>query len=330
MTAGRACILLAGVMILVAGLLMSVLNGAAAISPNTVLHSLFAFNAGNPDHLVIREIRLPRALAAALAGSCLAVAGAIMQGMTRNPLASPSLMGLNAGAGLLLAVGVAFLPWLGFSGLIVLSLAGAALGAAMVYGIGSAHPGGLSPVRLALAGAIVSALLGALTTILVTYYRIAQDILFYVAGGVQGVQWPQLLLVLPWMGVGMAAALALSRAVSLLALGTEVATGLGQNVRLARIGGTLATLLLAGSAVALAGGIGFVGLVVPHMVRSILGLDYRWIIPGSAVAGATLVVIADLLARMVNPPFETPIGLITALVGVPFFLYLARRDGRGL
>jgi len=315
---------------LVAGVFWSISVGAAGIDLLTVWEAVFRFDATRAEHLVIQEFRLPRVVASAAVGAALGVAGALMQGMTRNPLASPSLMGLNAGAGLLLVIGLVLFPWLDFTGLIMLSFLGAALGAGLVFGLGALQRGGLTPVRLTLAGAAISALFGALTTGIVIYTGIAQDVLFYTAGGVQGVRWPQLSLALPWMAAGLVLALALSRGISLLSLGEDVAIGLGQRTALVRTGGVVATLLLAGSAVAVAGGVGFVGLVVPHLSRFLVGLDYRWIVPCSALAGACLLVFSDLSARMVNPPFETPLGLITALIGVPFFLWLARRDQRGM
>jgi iron complex transport system permease protein len=269
-------------------------------------------------------------LAAALVGAALGAAGALMQGITRNPLASPSLMGLNAGAGLMLVLGLALSPTLGFTVLIGLSFAGAAVGVTVVFLVGSAQRGGLTPVRLALAGAAVSAFFGAFTSFIIVYYKIGQDVLFYTAGGVQGVQEEQLLFVAPWIGGGLIVALLLSRSVSLLSLGQDVAAGLGLNIVHVRIVAGLAILILAGSSVALAGGIGFVGLVVPHVSRFLTGLDYRWIVPVSAVLGACLLIFADLAARMINPPYEVPVGLMTALIGVPFFLMLAWRDERGI
>lgn len=319
-----------GLVSLIVLMLWSVSVGAAQVDVGVIRQAIFGLGAATPDHLVIREFRLPRVVASACIGASLGVAGAIMQGMTRNPLASPSLMGLNAGASLFLVMGIALMPWLNFTGLIFLSFLGAGAGVTIVFGIASAKRGGLTPVRLALAGAAVSAMLSGLTTGIVLRTGIAQDVLFYTAGGVQGVRWAQLSLALPWMVLGLALAIALSRGISLLSLGQDVAAGLGQNTRIVRVGGVLATLLLGGSAVALAGNVGFVGLVVPHLARFLVGLDYRWIIPFAAVLGGCFLVLADLCARMINPPFETPVGLITALIGVPFFLYLARRDERGL
>ncbi|RBO91232.1 iron complex transport system permease protein [Pseudochrobactrum asaccharolyticum] len=326
----RFTIILSGMFLLLAGLLLSVSYGAADISYSTIVRAVFAFDGLDNDHLILREFRIPRALAAALVGAALGAAGALMQGITRNPLASPSLMGLNAGAGLMLVLGLALSPTLGFTVLIGLSFAGAAVGVTVVFLVGSAQRGGLTPVRLALAGAAVSAFFGAFTSFIIVYYKIGQDVLFYTAGGVQGVQEEQLLFVAPWIGGGLIVALLLSRSVSLLSLGQDVATGLGLNIVHVRIVAALAILILAGSSVALAGGIGFVGLVVPHVSRFLTGLDYRWIVPVSAVLGACLLIFADLAARMINPPYEVPVGLMTALIGVPFFLMLAWRDERGI
>ncbi|MFC5385618.1 FecCD family ABC transporter permease [Aquamicrobium segne] len=325
MTAIRSATLLIAAILLGVSFPASLVFGAAEIPLDVIIDAMLRFDSSNADHLVLYDFRFPRAVAALMVGASLAVAGAIMQGMTRNPLASPSLMGLNAGSGLALVIGLVFFPSIGFTGLVMLSFLGAFLGVTLVYAIGASHTGGLGPVRLALAGAAVSALLGAVTSIIVIYMAAAQDVLFYTAGGLQGVRWPQLALVLPWLAAGLVGAMVLSRAVTLLSLGNDVAAGLGANIWLARIGGVIVTLLLAGSSVALAGGIGFVGLVVPHIVRMLLGPDYRWVIPGAALFGAILLVNADLAARMLNPPYETPVGLITALIGVPFFLWLARR-----
>jgi iron complex transport system permease protein len=312
------------------GVVWSVSVGAAAIDFRTVWTAVFAYNPELTAHQIIQEVRLPRVVIGAMVGACFAVAGAIMQGMTRNPLASPSIMGLNAGAGFFLVLAFAFMPGMSYTGLILASFFGAGFGAALVFGIGSLSRGGLTPVKLALAGAAVTALLSSLTTGLVIYYDLAQDVLFYTAGGVQGTRWEQVRLMLPWFAVGMLAALVISRHITVLSLGDDVAVGLGQRTGLVKAVGTLIVLLLAGAAVAVAGGVGFIGLVIPHIARFLVGLDYRLIIPSSMLLGALLLVLADLGARMVNPPFETPVGLITALVGVPFFLYLARRDRRGM
>ena len=185
-------------------------------------------------------------------------------------------------------------------------------------------------MRLVLAGAAVSALLSALSQGIALYFNVAQNIMFWTAGGVAGSTWPQIRIMAPWIGGALLGAIVLSRSISIMSLGEDVAKGLGLNTLLIRVLCTAVVLMLAGASVAVVGSVGFVGLVVPHVARFLVGRDYRWIIPASAVLGSLLVVLADLGARMLNPPFETPIGAVIALVGVPFFLYLARRERRAL
>ncbi|WP_240763141.1 FecCD family ABC transporter permease [Paenibacillus thalictri] len=323
-------ILTGGLAALVLGMLLSVSLGAEDIRFATVWEAVFRFNRHLTQHQIIQELRLPRVLGGAIVGACFAVAGAIMQGMTRNPLADSGLLGLNAGAGFALALCFAFVPGLPYMYLILYSFVGAGLGAALVYGIGSLARGGLTPIRLVLAGAALSALLTALSEGVALYYRIGQDLAFWYAGGVAGTKWLQLKIMFPWVAVAMVGAFALSRAFTMLSLGDNVAQGLGVRTGLVKLGGAAIVLILAGAGVSAVGVVGFVGLIIPHITRRLVGVDYRWIIPCSAVLGALLVVFADLAARMLNPPHETPVGAIIALIGVPFFLYLARKEEREL
>ncbi|RXZ80792.1 iron ABC transporter permease [Paenibacillaceae bacterium] len=323
-------ILTAGIVALALGIGLSVSFGAADIKFSVVWGAIFNFNPELTQHQIIQELRLPRVLGGAMVGACFAVAGAIMQGMTRNPLADSGLLGLNAGAGFVLALCFAFFPGLPFMYLIMYSFLGAGLGAALVFGIGSLAKGGLTPVRLVLAGAALSALLGALTEGIALYFRIGQDLAFWYAGGVAGTKWFQLKIMFPWIAGAIVGAIIISRSITMLSLGEDIAKGLGQNIRLVKLVATIIVLILAGAAVAVVGAVGFVGLIIPHLTRYIVGVDYRWIIPCSAVLGSLLVVFADLAARMINPPYETPIGALIALIGVPFFLYLARKERREL
>lgn len=325
-----AVLLVSIALALAAGLTLSISVGAASVDFVTVWTAVFRPNLSLTPHQIIQEIRLPRALMGVLIGASFAVAGAMMQGMTRNPLASPGLMGLNAGANFFLVVALVITPTLGFTGLVILSFAGAAFGAAIVYGIGSLSRGGLTPVRLALAGAAVAALLGSLSSGLVIYFDIAQDLLYWYAGGIQGINWRQVTLVSPWWVVGMLGGIAISREITVLSLGEEVAQGLGQRTAFVKFIGSVLVLLLAGIGVAVGGPIAFIGLVVPHIARFLVGLDYRWLIPASALMGGLLLTLADLVARVIVAPFEAPVGAIMSLIGVPFFLYLARQDKRGL
>lgn len=308
----------------------SITKGAAQIPINDVWEALFNFNPDNIQHLIIIDLRLPRVIASALVGAAFAVSGAIMQGTTRNPLADSGLMGLNAGAGFALSVCFAFFPGMKYTKIILLSFAGAALGAVLVNGIASMRRGGATPMRLVLAGAAVSSLLAALSQGIAIYFNVAQNVMFWTVGGVAGSNWEQVRIMLPWIAGALLGATALSRSISLLSLGEETAKGLGLNTAAVNMLCSLIVLILAGSAVSVVGAVGFVGLIIPHLARFLVGVDYRWVIPSSAVLGALLVVAADLASRTLNPPFETPIGALISLVGVPFFLYLARKQRRAV
>lgn len=323
-------ILFGGMTALLFAIGLSISLGAADIKLATVWTAVFNFNPEITSHQIIRDIRMPRVLGAAMVGSCFAVAGALMQGMTRNPLADSGLLGLNAGASFMLALCFAFFPGLPYMYLIMFSFLGAGLGVLIVYGVGSLSRGGLTPIRLVLAGAAVSALLGALSEGIALYFQIGQDLAFWYAGGVSGTKWINLQIMAPWIIVAMIGAVILSRSITLLSLGEEVAIGLGQKTKTIKLFGMIIVLVLAGTAVSVVGAVGFVGLIVPHLTRFLIGHDYRWIIPCSIVLGGLLVVLADLAARMINPPYETPIGALIALIGIPFFLYLARKGGKEL
>lgn len=323
-------ILTGGLVLLALGMALSISFGAADIKLGVVWQAIFNFNPDLTPHQIIWEIRLPRILGGAMVGACFAVAGAIMQGMTRNPLADSGLLGLNSGAGFALAVCFAFFPGMPYMYIIMYSFIGAGLGVLLVYGFGAASRSGLTPLRLVLAGAAVSAMLSALSEGIALYFKIGQDLAFWTAGGVAGTKWSQLEVMFPWVLAALIVGLIISRSITLLSLGEEIAVGLGQRTGLIKLVGLIVVLILAGTAVSVVGAVGFVGLIIPHLTRKIVGVDYRWIIPCSAVMGSLLLVFADLAARMINPPYETPIGALVALIGVPFFLYLARKERRSL
>ncbi|CAM2880737.1 iron ABC transporter permease [Paenibacillus taichungensis] len=323
-------ILTGGILLLALGMALSISFGAADIKLGVVWEAIFNFNPELTPHQIIWEIRLPRILGGAMVGACFAVAGAIMQGMTRNPLADSGLLGLNAGAGFALAVCFAFFPGMPYMYIILYSFVGAGLGVLLVYGFGAASKSGLTPLRLVLAGAAVSAMLSALSEGIALYFKIGQDLAFWTAGGVAGTKWSQLEVMFPWVLAALIAGIIISRSITLLSLGEDIAVGLGQRTGLIKLVGLIVVLILAGTAVSVVGAVGFVGLIIPHLTRKLVGVDYRWIIPCSAVMGSLLLVFADLAARMINPPYETPIGALVALIGVPFFLYLARKERRTL
>ncbi|MFH7242831.1 MAG: FecCD family ABC transporter permease [Spirulina sp.] len=313
--------LLLGSILLGLCLMGSILLGAADIAPATVWQAMFQFD-GSTEHLIIRTVRLPRAILALVVGAALAVAGAITQGLTRNPLAAPDILGINVGAALAMVLAVF---WRGSGSYVGFAFAGAAIAAVTVYWLGSLGRSGLTPLKLVIAGAALSYLLSSLTTgVLILSQRTLDEIRFWLAGSLAGQDMAALLPVLPYLGVGLAVALTLGRPLTLMSMGEDVAQGLGLQTAWIKLGSAFAVVFLAGSAVALAGPIGFVGLVVPHVVRFGVGVDYRWILPYAMIAGGILLSVADTAARLVIRPQELPVGIMTALVGAPFFIYLAR------
>ena len=316
--------LLLGSIILCLSFIASITWGAADIAFNEIYQSFTAFD-GSTNHLIIRTVRLPRSLIAAFVGASLAVAGAIMQGLTRNPLASPGILGVNAGAAFAVVVGT-FIA--GSSSLTVYAwyaFAGAAISAVSVYFLGSLGRGGLTPFNLTIAGAALTAFISSITSgILILSQRTLEEIRFWLAGSVAGRDLNLLLQVLPYICVGLILAIALSKQITILSLGEDTARSLGQSTGLIKILAAVSIILLAGSSVAIAGPIGFVGLIIPHIVRFIVSVDYRWILPYSAILGAIIMLLADLCGRSIIQPSELPVGLVMPLIGAPFFIYLIR------
>lgn len=320
---GRMAGLALGLLALLLALLASVALGAADIGPSTVWAALVAFD-GSSEHLIIRTVRVPRAVIAAAVGAALAVAGALMQGLTRNPLASPGILGVNAGAALAVVLAVFLLRAGSLAVYAWVAFLGAGLAAAAVYLLGSLGRGGPTPLKLTVAGAALTALLSSLTTaVLILSQRTLDEIRFWLAGSVAGRDLPLFFQVAPYLALGLVVALLLGRQVTTLSLGEDVAKGLGQRTAWVKATAAGCVVLLAGGSVAVAGPIGFVGLVVPHVVRFFVGVDYRWILPYAALLGAVLLLLADVGARLVIKPQELPVGVMTALIGAPFFIYLA-------
>ncbi|MGE7868298.1 FecCD family ABC transporter permease [Bacillus paramycoides] len=277
---------------------------------------------------ILREIRLPREVAAIFVGAGLAVSGAIMQGLTRNPLADPGLLGLTGGANAALALTLAFNPSISYLYLTLACFIGAAIGAIMVFGIGMVKKGGLSPLRIVLAGAAVSAFLIAISEGIGIYFKISQDVSLWTAGGVIGTTWSQLKIIIPVISISIFIAILLAKKLTVLSFSEEVAIGLGQKIIVIKTILFTIIILLAGASVALVGNMAFIGLMIPHMVRPIVGPDYRFVIPMSAIAGASFMLLADTIGRTINAPYETPVAAIVAIVGLPVFLFIVRKGGR--
>ncbi|MFC4946533.1 FecCD family ABC transporter permease [Pseudonocardia sp. GCM10023141] len=323
----RVCVLLGLAALLVLAALLSLRVGSLTVSWHDALAALFDYRgpaAAPTGQTVVHSLRLPRTVVGVAVGIALGMTGALMQGLTRNPLADPGLLGINSGAGF--AISAAITAGAGSVGTYLwFSFLGAAVAGVLVYVLGSVG-GGATPVKLALAGAIIAAFVGALTSTLNVVNPNAADVArFWLAGSVAGVAFPTLLTVTPFLLLGLLVALGCGRALNGLALGDDVARALGQRVVLSRVAVALAVVLLAASAVALAGPIAFIGLMVPHVSRFLVGPDYRWILPAAALLGPSVLLLADVAGRIVAMPGEIQVGIMTAVLGAPVFIYLARR-----
>ncbi|MEK3721395.1 FecCD family ABC transporter permease [Paenibacillus sp. FSL H8-0034] len=322
-----AIILWSSPFIIIFTMLLSIFYGAKNIEMNTVRDALFHFDPGNVNHQIVMHSRIPRVVGALLIGAFLAISGALMQGMTRNYLASPSIMGVSDGSAFAITVCMIFMPGSSSMEMILFSFLGSALSIIIVFSLASLLPGGLSPVRMAILGTIIGTFLSSISAALSTYFQISQNISFWYNARLHQMDPSLIKLALPFAVVGIVIALCISKSVSILSLGEEIAASLGQKTLFIKVAATLSVVILTGVSVALAGKIGFVGLIVPHIARFFTGVDYRKIIPCSAVLGGIFLALCDVLSRFLNYPFEMPIGVVTAMLGVPFFLYLTRTRG---
>ncbi|GII62020.1 iron ABC transporter permease [Sphaerisporangium krabiense] len=309
-----------------AAVLLSVTVGAKPVSPGDVWHALWSPDGGESD-IIVRGLRVPRTLLGLLAGPALGVAGALAQGHTRNPLADPGLLGVTQGAAFATVLSIVLFRLDGVYGYIWFGLAGALIAGGAVFAIGLAGGrGGPTPVTLALAGTAVSALLYALTSTVVLLDQQAMDVFrFWQIGSIAGRDAAIAGQVLPFVAAGLILAFANARGLDALALGDDVARGLGRRVPLTRTVGLASITLLTGAAVAACGALAFVGLIVPHLARALAGADHRRLLLYSALTGAALLLLADVLGRVVARPGELEVGVVLALLGAPFFVVLIRR-----
>lgn len=305
--------------------LASVAVGAKAIPPADVWAALVAPTGGEND-IIVRSLRIPRTVLGVLVGAALGLAGALMQGHTRNPLAEPGILGVNAGAAFAVVLAIYTLGITSLLGFVWFAFAGALLASVAVFVLGSLGRAGATPVTLALAGAAVTIFLFALVQAVILLSQETLDVYrFWVVGSLAGRDPAVILEVLPFLAAGLVLALANAPGLNALALGEDVARALGQSLRRVRTVGVAAITLLAGGAVAAAGPVAFLGLVVPHGARYLTGPDHRWLLPYAALLGAIIILIADVAGRIVMRPGELQVGIVLALVGAPFFIALVRR-----
>lgn len=321
--------LVAGLLVLVAALILvaflSIAVGARSVGLGTVIDALRDYQPGDSDHQVIIN-RFPRLLAGLLAGAALGLAGAIMQGVARNPLGDPGLLGVNAGAAFGVVCAISLLGITAATGYVWFAFGGALVVMAVVYALGSLGRSGATPVKLALVGAALSAALTSLTTaVLLTDATTFDQQRFWTVGSLTGRKLELVGQLAPFVLVGIVLALCTGRLLNALSLGDDVARGLGQRVGLARAACAAAAVLLCGAATAIAGPIWFVGLLVPHLARVVTGPDYRWVLPYSMLLAPVLLLLSDILGRLVARPGELQVGIVMSFVGGPFLIALIRR-----
>jgi len=322
---GLACSLF----ILGVAVICSVIYGVTDIPLSSIWESFVHYNYSSQEHLIIQTVRVPRALIAVAAGASLAVAGALMQVITRNPIASPSLFGINSGAAFMVVIASGWLGISGMQSLTLFALLGAAISGSIVFYLGSIGRDGMTPIKITLAGASIAAFFHSMTQgYMLTNGKMFDQVLVWLVGSVAGRDMNMLINVLPYLFIGFIIAISLSRHLNVLLMGDDVAQTLGQRTAAIKSLASVAVILLAGGSVAVAGPIAFVGIIIPHIVRYLVGNDYRWVIPYSAVLGGILLVTADIGARYIAMPKEIPVGVMTAILGVPFFVYIARKGKR--
>ncbi len=322
----RTLWLVAGVGVLVVLSVLSISFGVRAVSVDDVMAALSGQTATIEQAAIVK--RIPRTVLALLVGAALALSGAAMQAVTRNPIADPGILGVSNGASLAVVLGIAFLGLTDPYGHMALAIVGAALAATFVYAVGSLGRGGATPLKLALAGAATSAAFASLiSAVMLPRVDLLQTFQSWQIGGVGGAEWPRIALTAPVLAVGALICLLCARGMNSLALGDDMAKGLGEHVFRTRMLSALGAVILAGAATAIAGPIGFVGLVIPHICRLLMGTDHRWLLPFSALAGAALLTASDIIGRVIAPSAEEiQVGIITAIIGAPFFIWIVRRQ----
>ncbi|ACG62951.1 ferrichrome transport system permease protein FhuB [Streptococcus equi subsp. zooepidemicus MGCS10565] len=313
---------------LVLAIYCSLRFGAVSLSHQELFHILLGKHGLGQKASIIWDIRLPRLILAALVGAALAVSGAIMQGITRNPIAEPGLLGINSGAGLALVIGYAFFPHLHYSIIILLSLLGSLLATLLILSLAYQTRKGYTQMRLILAGAMISMLLSAIGQGITTYCHLANAIIGWQAGGLIGVNWQMVSYVAPLIICGLVLSYLLAYHLTILSLSQEQAKALGQRTFLISLIFIGLVLLLSSAAVAVAGSISFVGLIIPHAITLVTAKDYRWILPLATLLGASFMLWVDFACRNINPPYETPLSALISFIGLPCFLWLVRKGGR--
>lgn len=315
-----------GAAALVAMMFLFMRFGAENVSSADVWNALFAFDGDNFNHIVVRNMRLPRLLADIMVGVSLALAGAVMQGNTKNPMADSGIMGISSGSIFAIVLVMTFLPGVSRLERIAFSCAGAAVATLLIYAVALMGRRGITAERMVLSGMAISTLFNSVTSAVVLKDGTSALMLKYTAGSSANTIWPDVYIAAPFFVAGLVVALMISRSLTVMNLGDDVSKGLGANTKLIKLLCTVVVLVLSAIAVIIIGPVSYVGLMVPHIVRYFVGTDYRLILPSCAVLGAVLVVFVDFLARVLIAPLEFPVGILITIIGVPFFIFISRRQ----
>ncbi|MGB8953948.1 MAG: iron ABC transporter permease [Tumebacillaceae bacterium] len=311
--------------LLALGIFLSIVLGVVDTSWRTALDAYLHFNGSN-EQIVIRDVRVPRALIAAAVGASLGLSGVLMQVLTRNPLSDPGIFGINSGASFFVVSAMTLFSFDSLSQYTWMAFLGAAVSGGIVYLLGSLGRDGLTPMKLTLAGAALAALFASFTNgLLLINQRALEEVLFWISGSVAGRSLEMLSTVLPYLVIGWLGSFLMAGQLQTLMMGDDVAKGLGQRTVFVKSITGLLVILLAGGSVAVAGPIGFVGLIIPHIARYLIGTHMLWTLAYSALIGAVLLLGADIGARLIAMPKELPLGVMTAMIGTPFFVYVARK-----
>ncbi|CAM2812256.1 iron ABC transporter permease [Paenibacillus sediminis] len=314
-----------GVLLALTGFAASVMFGVHKTEWHDTWQALIAFNGSN-EQIIIRDVRIPRAFIGAFVGASLGICGVMLQSLTKNPLADSGIFGINAGAALFVVTSFVIFGVNSLTSFTWIAFLGAGVSCLLVFILGSVGRQGLTPLKITLAGAAIAALCSSLTNgMLIASNRAMEEVLFWMTGSVEGRSLDMLLKVAPYMAGAWIVSFFIGPAINTLLLGDDVAKSLGQKTALLKLLMGILIVILAGSSVAIAGPIGFIGLVIPHIARYLVGNDIRWLAIYSGLLGAILLLLSDIAARFIAAPGEMPIGVMTALIGVPFFVYAARK-----
>lgn len=300
--------------------------GSKCISASEIWNALFYFNPKEVNHVIIRDLRIPRLLADIIVGVSLAVSGAVMQGNTKNPMADSGIMGISAGSMVAVMFIMVFLPGATKIEIIGYSCLGAGIATLLIYGVAMMGRRGITVDRMVLSGMAISTLFRSVTSAFVLKMGMSSMMMKYTAGSSASTVWTDVYIAGPFFLIGLAVSLMISRSLTIMNLGEDVSKGLGANIKFVKFISTMVVLILSAVAVVVIGPVGYVGLMIPHIVRYFVGTDYRFVLPSCALFGAVFVVMVDLLARIIIPGREFPIGILLTIIGVPFFIFISRKQ----